>query len=127
VTNDDAPHDASAALGPPYDAGNHRHVERRTRLRKLRERRVAEAFRWLMADARGRLLMWERLSEAGVFRSSIAPSAELTAFREGRRDMGLRDLDLIMRLCPEQYARMAAEQQMSGVASKSSPGDSDAE
>jgi hypothetical protein len=127
VTNDDAPHDTASALGPPYDAGNRRHVERRTRLRKLRERRVAEAFRWLMADARGRLLMWERLSEAGVFRSSIAPSAELTAFREGRRDMGLRDLDLIMRLCPEQYARMAAEQQASSVPGNSSSGDGDAE
>ena len=111
----------------PYDAGNRRHVERRSRLRKLRERRVAEAFRWLMADARGRLLMWERLGEAGVFRSSIASSAELTAFREGRRDMGLRDLDLIMRLCPEQYARMVAEQQASGNSSSFSQGEIDAE
>ena len=97
-----------------YDAGDQRHVERRRKAGKLRERQLAEAFRWLMGDARGRLLMWERLAEAGVFRCSMASSPELTAFREGRRDMGLRDLGLIMRLCPEQYTRMAAEAQAQG-------------
>jgi hypothetical protein len=97
----------------PYDAGNRRHVERRSKASKLRQRRLAEAFRWLMADARGRLLMWERLGEAGVFRISMERTPELTAFREGRRDMGLRDLNLIMKLCPEQYARMTAEQSSS--------------
>ncbi len=94
-----------------YDAGDQRHVERRRKAGKLRERRLDEAFRWLMGDARGRLLMWERLADSGVFRCSMAHSPELTAFREGRRDMGLRDLGQIMRLCPEQYARMAAEAQ----------------
>ncbi len=92
-----------------YDAGNQRHVERRRKSGKLRERELAEAFKWLMGDARGRMLMWERLGDAGVFRCSMAPSPEQTAFREGRRDMGLRDLDQIMRLCPEQYTRMTAE------------------
>jgi hypothetical protein len=94
-----------------YDAGNQRQVERRRKAGKLHERQLAEAFRWLMGDARGRLLMWERLAEAGVFRCSMAPTPEVTAFHEGRRDMGLRDLGLIMRLCPEQYTRMAAEAQ----------------
>jgi hypothetical protein len=122
VTNDDS----SLADSAPYDAGNRRHVERRGKARRQRDRRLAEAFKWLMADARGRLLMWERLGEAGVFRISFASSAELTAFREGRRDMGLRDLELIMRLCPEQYLRMAAEQQTSGPSSDST-GDSDGE
>jgi hypothetical protein len=110
-----------------YDAGNQRHVERRRKAGKLRERQLAEAFRWLMGDARGRLLMWERLAEAGVFRCSMASSPELTAFREGRRDMGLRDLGLIMRLCPEQYTRMAAEAQTQGrtAISETETGDKD--
>jgi hypothetical protein len=96
---------------PEYDAGNQRHVERRRKAGKQRERQLAEAFKWLMGDARGRMLMWDRLAVAGVFHSSMAASPELTAFREGRRDIGLRDLGLIMRLCPEQYTRMAAEAQ----------------
>ena len=106
-----SPVSTSTSAKTEYDAGNQRHVERRRKAGKLRERRLAEAFRWLMGDARGRLLMWERLAEAGVFRCSMASSPELTAFREGRRDMGLRDLGLIMRLCSEQYTRIAAEAQ----------------
>lgn len=94
-----------------YDAGNRRHVERRGKARKQHERQLAEALKWLMGDARGRMLMWERLAEAGVFHSSMAPTPEETAFREGRRAMGLRDLVEIMRLCPEHYTRMAAEAQ----------------
>jgi hypothetical protein len=68
-----------------------------------------------MGDARGRMLMWQRLAEAGVFRSSLGGTPELTAFHEGRRDMGLRDLGNIMRLCPEQYMRMTAESVASDV------------
>ena len=82
---------------------------RRNRSAKARQRRLDEAFKWLMADARGRLLMWDRLAHAGVFHSSMSPTPELTAFHEGRRDLGLRDLGQIMRLCPEHYLRMAAE------------------
>jgi len=103
-------------MSEPYDSGNQRHVQRRRKASKLRERQLEEAFRWLMGYARGRRLMWQRLADAGVFRSSMAASPELTAFREGRRDLGLKDLGLIMRLCPEHYARMAAEQAASQAA-----------
>lgn len=94
-----------------YDAGNRRHVEKKAKTSKQHRRRLADALRWLMADPRGRLLMWERLSDAGVFRSSFVDCPERTAFNEGRRALGLRDLGQIMRDCPEQYARMAAEAQ----------------
>lgn len=94
-----------------YDAGNRRHVEKKAKTSKQQQRRLADALRWLMADPRGRLLMWERLSDAGVFRGSFVDSPERTAFNEGRRALGLRDLGSIMRDCPEQYARMAAEAQ----------------
>ncbi|HTR86982.1 MAG TPA: hypothetical protein VMI56_21050 [Reyranella sp.] len=94
-----------------YDAGNQRHVQKRARTARARDRRADEAFKWLMADPRGRLLMWERLGQAGIFRTSMASSPELTAFNEGRRDQGLRDLQRIMRLCPEQYMRMVGEAQ----------------
>jgi hypothetical protein len=51
-----------------------------------------EAFRWLMDDRRGRMLMWERLSDAGLFRTSFNTEPCATAFAEGRRDTALRDL-----------------------------------
>jgi hypothetical protein len=79
-----------------------------------RTRRLDDAFHWLMSDARGRLLMWERLSDAGVFRSSMNASPYVTAFNEGQREAGLRDLARIMRLCPALYAVMAEEAQRRG-------------
>jgi hypothetical protein len=105
---------------PEYDAGDRRHVERRGRVRRRHDRLLDDAFKWLMGDARGRMLMWQRLAEAGVFRSSLGATPELTAFHEGRRDMGLRDLGNIMRLCPEQYMRMTAESVASDVAVQAS-------
>lgn len=93
----------------PYDAADPRQVERARENRDRRERRLDEALRWLMSDERGRRLMWQRLSDAGVFRSSFDANPQTTAFAEGRRDLGLRDLARIMRCCPEQYARMTVE------------------
>src|SRR5580692_7555695 len=93
----------------PYDAGDRRHVERRARrARTARLQRSADV-RWLMGDARGRRFVWDLLGRAGLFRSSMAVSAELTAFNEGRRDLGLGLLADLTRLCPEQYGRMQAE------------------
>lgn len=68
-----------------------------------------EAFRWLMDDPRGRLLVWERLSDAGLFRTSFNTDPCTTAFAEGRRDLALRDLNRIQRLCPTLWARMMVE------------------
>jgi hypothetical protein len=93
----------------PYDAGDRRHVERREKTAKRAHQQRNEDFRWLMGDARGRRIVWDLLARAGLFRSSLAASAELTAFNEGRRDLGLVTLADVMRLCPEQYARMQAE------------------
>ena len=100
-------------MSQPYDAGNKRDVDRRAKASKTRQAQLDEAVKWMMSDPRGRTLMWERLTQAGIFKASFAPSnsAELTAFNEGARNIGLADLATVMRLCPEQYARMVAEAQ----------------
>ena len=98
-----------AAANAAYDAGDRRHVERREKTAKTARLQRHEDFRWLMADLRGRRFVWDLLAKAGLFRSSFGGSAELTAFNEGRRDLGLSVLADMMRLCPEQYARMQAE------------------
>lgn len=99
----------SIETSPAYDAGDRRHVERRRKAANGAHRQNDEALRWLMADARGRRFVWALLGKAGLFRSSMAGSAELTAFNEGRRDIGLALLGDVMRLCPERYAGMQAE------------------
>ena len=80
--------------------------EKRAKADRLRRR---EDLRGLMDDARGRRFVWALLGDAGLFRSSMAHTAELTAFYEGRRDTGLVLLAELMRLCPGQYALMQAE------------------
>ncbi len=92
------------------DAGDRRQVERAEKAAKSVRRQRDEALRWLMADLRGRRIVWSLLGKAGVFRSSMASSPELTAFNEGRRDIGLALLADVMRLCPENYALMQSEQ-----------------
>lgn len=95
-------------MSDTYDAGNQQHVDQRKKGAKVRDRQLDEAFRWMMADEKGRTLMWDRLARAGVFRASFA-TPDLMAFNEGKRSMGLNELDRIMRLCPAEFTRMQAE------------------
>ena len=87
-------------------------VERQAAEQERRKAQEAldEAVRWLLADARGRLVAWWLLEQAGVFRTSFAGAAEHTAFNEGRRDLGLRLLHRVMEVDPDAYGLMVKEQ-----------------
>ncbi len=91
------------------ELGNQRSEEQRNKALKTAQGQVDEAMRWLLGDAKGRAVIWAQLERAGVFRGSMAATPELTAFNEGKRDMGLGLLAAVMRLAPEQYLRMASE------------------
>jgi len=53
------------------------------------ERRDAEDFAWLMEHPQGRRFVWRLLDRAGVYRTSFHSSGSVTAFNEGKRDIGL--------------------------------------
>lgn len=72
--------------------------------------RLRAAFRWLLADRKGRGLAWWLLQEAGIYRTSFAGDAATTAFQEGRRDIGLKVLHRLHDAAPEAYAQMLNEQ-----------------
>lgn len=77
---------------------------------KLARKQEAADFMWMMADPRGRRIVWRQLAAAGVFLSSFDPTAMTMAFNEGRRSEGLRLLAQVMALCPDLYATMMKEQ-----------------
>jgi hypothetical protein len=80
----------------------------------IETREADEDFRWLMAHKQGRRLMWQWLSDAGVFRSSFSTNALHMAHLEGQRNAGLQHIERIHRLCPERYTEMQKEQKDSG-------------
>lgn len=101
--------DIENAFGAPFDAGNPDHVARREKIARARQRRADDDLAWLMAEAAGRRFVWAVLTRAGLYRSSLAATPELTAFNEGRRDGGLCLLADLIRVCPALYARMQSE------------------
>jgi hypothetical protein len=75
---------------------------------RTKARQRDEAFRWLMGDHKGRLLVWELLDKTGVFRGGLIDTARLL-FNEGARNVGLKYLADIQRLTPQQFVTMQAE------------------
>lgn len=58
-------------------------------------RQQSEDFEWLMSDKRGRRIVRNLLEDAGVWRSTFSETPTIAAFKEGRRNLGLRLLTLI--------------------------------
>lgn len=58
-------------------------------------RQQSEDFEWLMSEKRGRRIIRNLLEEASVWRSTFSETPTIAAFKEGRRNMGLRLLNLI--------------------------------
>lgn len=68
-------------------------------------------FRWMLSDIRGRRIVWNLMARCNVFSPVFNTHGGLMNFNEGRRDTGLFLLAEINRLCPAQFAVMAAENQ----------------
>lgn len=94
----------------PYSADDPAQVKRRSGRAKLAVEQRLKDWRWLLADRRGRRVVWSLLEEAGVFRSSFDPDrAQVTAFHEGQRNAGLRILNAVMQADAEAFVTMQRE------------------
>jgi hypothetical protein len=74
------------------------------RIKKIEE----DDFRWLMADKRGRRIMWRLLEKTRVYQSSFTGNSQ-TFFHEGTRNVGLMLISDIQKHCPEQFVVMLKE------------------
>ena len=70
--------------------------------------KAASDVQWLMADERGRRIVYRLLSRTGVFRSTFVTSDGLQ-FAEGRRSVGAELLAIINDACPHEYGKMISE------------------
>lgn len=69
----------------------------------------AEDLKWLMADKRGRRIVWGLLESTHVYQTSMTGNSH-TFFLEGERNIGLKLLSKLHAICPERYAEMVKEQ-----------------
>ena len=65
--------------------------------------------KWLMANKKGRRIVFRLLEQAGVFRLSFNTNALSMAFNEGARNGGLRLMHQVNTNCPDRYAQMLEE------------------
>lgn len=78
--------------------------------RKRRKQREVNDLRDILAIPQGRRYIWKLWGLTGVFRASYAPKdANLTAFREGQRDIGLALLQDINEASPTALGQMRSE------------------
>lgn len=94
---------------PTDTQAQERDQEAETSKQRERRKREVEDFKWLMADKRGRRIVWRLLEHAGVYRTSFTGNSE-TFFREGCRSMGLLIVGEIHESCPKHYLTMLEEQ-----------------
>ena len=77
----------------PYDAGNQRHVERRSKAARTRRARLAEAVRWIAGDARGQLYLSDLVRESGALERVVATDPDTVMFLDGQRSIGFKVLN----------------------------------
>lgn len=64
---------------------------------------------WLMDNPRGRRFVWDLLSKCGVYSTSFTTNGSLVMFKEGRRDVGLRLLNELQMIAPDEFMIMWRE------------------
>ena len=85
---------------------NREELERSAKIERDQE---VEDFKWLVAHAQGRRLLWRLLERSGVYQTSYNGSANDTLFREGMRNLGLEVLSELHEISPQTYSKMLTE------------------
>lgn len=77
--------------------------------RQLARKLEVDDFKWLMADKRGRRIMWRLLSMTRVFHATFDESTKRQDFMEGQRNVGLHFLSEAHEHCLDAYHLMEKE------------------
>jgi hypothetical protein len=107
----DEPEKNEAQEPEEYNAGNAKHVARRAKAAKRREKIKTEALIRLIESPGGRAWLWDLLTSCHVFTSFPLTDAIHLAGAHGERNVGLRIFAQVMKLDPNLYYTMARENQ----------------
>lgn len=91
------------------NAADEQALTEQQRKERLAQQQADNDFRWLAGTTQGRRILWRLMGRCQVFAAVFHPDPSQMSFNEGRRNTGLFLLGEINRLCPEQFAVMAAE------------------
>lgn len=95
-----------------YDAGNPDDVKKQRKSAKRDEIMRLAALKAIMSTTEGRAYVWWLLGECGVFHISFAKDPYVTAFNEGRRNVGNRVFAELQLHCLGDYQKMVSEAQL---------------
>lgn len=84
--------------------------EKSDRKEKMELDNFSKDFIWIMKRKQGRAFIFKMLERSNVFGISFNTNAMTMAFNEGNRNFGLKLLNDIMSICPENYSLMMKEQ-----------------
>jgi hypothetical protein len=90
------------------NARDEKQIERAEEAQKLAVKKRKEDLMFVMADPRGRRVVWDQLEFTGVFSVGWDPSAKIH-FNAGMRNVGLRLFQELHQVCPDLYLMMAKE------------------
>lgn len=93
------------------ELGNQQKEQDRNAWPRHRARLAEDGLRSAMNSPKGRAFIWSLLEKGQVFASTFHQVAGVAAFNEGKRALALELFVDVMRLAPEDYARMASEAQ----------------
>ena len=95
-------------MTPERDPFRKEEVEAREEER-IRRQKLANSLKAVLATRDGRVILWQLLSDTGIYRSSFDRDIAVMAFNEGQRNIGLRLLDRIMSVDADAYKLMQDE------------------
>ena len=91
------------------NAADEAQVQGRKRKAQVQQERRTAALKEVLASRAGRDVIWNLISEAGVYRTSFNTNALAMAHAEGQRNVGLRLLANVMEASLSSYLLMQDE------------------
>jgi len=94
----------------PFDANDPVQVEKAKRAAGRQRRADADIVRKIMLTSEGRSWMYRKLVACHIYEPSFVPgSSDITAYREGERNVGNLLLQEVQLAAPQQYIEMVKE------------------